>query len=132
MRFLALCAGLSVSLLHAAVTQAACLKASADDQIAEGRLELVRISIPAYKLKEQAFILHLAAAACLDGTDDPDKVDPTKRIHVFSLDDAMRKRMRGLAGKSVRVRGEPFGEHTIHHHAPIVMRVTAIEPLPKR
>jgi hypothetical protein len=25
----------------------------------------------------------------------------------------------------------PFGEHTIHHHAPIVMNVSAIEPMRK-
>ena len=131
MRFLALCAVVIVSLLHPTAAQAACLKASAD-QVAEGRLELVRISIPAYRLKEQAFMLQLAAAVCLDGTDDLDKVDPTRRIQVFSTDDGMRKRMRELVGKSVRVRGTPFGEHTIHHHAPIMMQVTAIEPLAAR
>jgi hypothetical protein len=29
----------------------------------------------------------------------------------------------------VRVTGSAFGEHTAHHHAPIVMNVTRIDPL---
>jgi hypothetical protein len=32
----------------------------------------------------------------------------------------------------VRVRGAPFGQHTAHHHAPIVMNVSGIEPVPKQ
>ena len=119
------------SFIAAGATQAACFKADAEDQIAEGRLAIVRIEIPDYKLKEQAFMLQLAAAACLDVADKGDEVESTKRIHVFSTDEGMRKRMRGLVGKAVRVRGVPFGEHTIHHHAPIVMNVSAIEPLRK-
>ena len=42
---------------RAGAAQAACLKADAEDQIAEGRLAIVRIEIPDYKLKEQAFML---------------------------------------------------------------------------
>ena len=34
--------------------------------------------------------------------------------------------MRSFVGKMVC--GEPFGEHAAHHHAPIVLRVTRIEP----
>jgi hypothetical protein len=33
---------------------------------------------------------------------------------------------------TVRVSGEPFGEHTAHHHAPIVMRVSRVEVVPRK
>jgi len=125
-------AGLALLWLGTAA-HAECLKASAEDQSAEGRLTSVVITVPDYKLKEQAYLLRLAKPACLEGDDDFDKVDKSERIHVFATDEAIRKRLRSLVGKAVRVRGEPFGEHTVHHHAPIVMRVDAIEALsPKR
>ena len=113
--------------LAVACAQAACLKANASDQVAEGRLVSVRISIPDYKLKEQAYILRLSSDACLEGSGEFDKVERTNRIHVFAMDDALRKRLRSLVGQPVRVTGEPFGEHTAHHHAPIVLRVSRIE-----
>ena len=115
--------------LTGSAASAECLKANALDQRAAGKLVSVRIAIPAYALKEQAYILQLRAPACLEGTDDYDKVEKSQRIHVFSMDDAMRKRMRGLVGKNVRVTGNAFGEHTAHHHAPIVMSVSTINRL---
>jgi hypothetical protein len=36
-----------------------------------------------------------------------------------------------VVGKTVRLSGDAFGEHTAHHHAPIVMRVSSIEALPR-
>jgi len=54
-------------------------------------------------------------------------VDSTRAIHVYSADDAVRKKMRHLVGKSVLVRGKPFTQHTAHHHAPIVMEVVEID-----
>jgi hypothetical protein len=82
--------------------------------------------------KEHAYILRLAAPACLDGDDEYDKVDKSDRIHVYSTDDKLLKRLRQLLGKMVRVRGSPFGEENAHHHAPIVMGISAVEPLLKR
>ena len=118
--------------LTCATAQAGCLKANESDQIAEGRLTSVRITIEAYKLKEQAFILQLAADACLEGPDEFDKVEATRRIHVFSMDDALRRKLRTSVGKTVRVSGDAFGEHTAHHHAPIVMRVSRLEVVPRK
>jgi hypothetical protein len=118
--------------LWSAAANAECLKAGAEDQIAEGRLTSVVVSVPDYALKEQAYILRLATPACLDGTDEYDKVEEAKRIHVYSTDPRLRKSLRALVGKTVRVHGSPFGEMTAHHHAPIVMQISAIEPLPKR
>jgi hypothetical protein len=127
MRLAALCAGIAMAGLAIAPAQAACLKANAPDQVAQGRLVSVRVSIPDYKLKEQAYVLRLRSDACLEGSGEFDGVERTNRIHVFAMDDALRKRLRSLVGQLVRVTGEPFGEHTAHHHAPIVLRVSRIE-----
>jgi uncharacterized protein DUF4431 len=122
---------LMLSLLSMAA-DAGCLKANTEDQVAEGRLTSVVVSVPAYALEEHAYILRLAAPACLDGDDEYDKVDKSDRIHVYSTDDKLLKRLRQLVGKMVRVRGSPFGEENAHHHAPIVMGISAVEPLLKR
>ena len=67
MRLLASCAATAAALLAVASAQATCLRANHPDQVAEGRLTSVRISIPDYKLKQQAIILQLASDACLEG-----------------------------------------------------------------
>jgi hypothetical protein len=89
----------------------------------------VSITDEAYHRTEKAFLLQLRTPACLEGPDEYDQVDKSERIHVFSMDAALRKRMRQLVGKSVRVSGSAFGEHTAHHHAPIVMEIRKIDPL---
>jgi hypothetical protein len=89
------------------------------------------VSTPDYGLKEQAYILTPPAPLCLEGTDEYDKVESSTRIHVFSMNDALRKRLRKFVGRTVRVHGSAFGEMTAHHHAPIVMSISAIEPLGK-
>ena len=131
MRLLALSAGIAASCLAFTTAQADCLKANTPDQTAEGRLTSVVVTTDAYKLKEQAYILRLASDACLDG-DDYDKIERTNRIHVFAMDDALRRKLRASVGKTVLVSGNAFGEHTAHHHAPIVMSVSAIEVIPRR
>lgn len=124
-----LAAAIVMTALAGSAASAECLKANTPGQRAEGKLASVRITIPAYALKEQAYILQLRSPACLEGADAYDKVEKTQRIHVFSMDEAMRKRMRGLVGKNVRVTGDAFGEHTAHHHAPIVLNVSKIDRL---
>src|SRR5690242_2701685 len=97
--------GAAATLFIAAAAQAECLKAQTDNQVAEGKLTSVIVSVPDYGSKEQAYILRLKSDACLEGTDEFDKVDHTNRIHVFSMDDAMRKKLRAATGKMVRVSG---------------------------
>jgi hypothetical protein len=129
MRVSALSAGFAAACLVCAAAQADCLKANEPGQTAEGRLTSVQISIEAYKLKEQAYILRLKSDACLDGSDEFDKVERTNRIHVYAMDDALRRKLRASVGKTVRVSGTAFGEENAHHHAPIVMNVSGIEAL---
>lgn len=65
--------------------------------------------------------------ACLQGDDEIDKIESSERIHVFSLDDKILRKLRANLDKKVRVSGNAFGEHTMYHHAPIVMDVSEIE-----
>ena len=126
----ALLAAASVCLPHSALA-AECLQAQADDQAAEGRLERVRFTDIDYGNRvETAFILNLAKPACLAGVDEYDQVPSTLKIHVFSTDKPLLDRLQANIGRHIRVLGSPFGEHTVHHRAPIVMRVTAVKTLP--
>ena len=95
------------------------------DQIAEGRLTSVSISIPVYKLKEQAIILRLASDACLEGSGEFDKVEAHQPDPCVRDGRCPAKAASPLAGKPVRVTGEPFGDHTAHHH-------TRVEPAARR
>ena len=113
--------------VSAGAAQAACLKANADGQTAEGKLVTGRFKDAADR-PEVAYILQLAVPACLDGEDETDKVKRTTRIHVYPHDAKLDATMRGLVGKAVRVKGSPFGQHTAHHHAPIVMEIAEIAP----
>ena len=132
MRLLALYLGAAVSCLASMAAQADCLKANTPGQIVEGRLTSVVITIDDYKLKERPYILRLDSDACLEGSDDIDKVEATRRVHVYGPDDALRRKLRSAVGKRVRVTGSPFGEHTAHHHAPIVMGLSALEVMPRK
>jgi hypothetical protein len=112
------------AIFTAQTADGACLMADQDGQEAEGRLERVKVTTEAYRQTETAFLLLLSKPACLEGKSEYDKVESSKRIHVFSMDEGIRRKLRKNVGKTVRVRGWAFGEHTVHHHAPIVLNVT--------
>lgn len=76
---------------------------------------------------ESAFILTLPAPTCLDAVDPEFRVKDVRTIHIFGADDAVHTQIEKLSGESVVVHGRPFGAHTSHHHAPIVMEVVAID-----
>lgn len=105
---------------------AQCMKAGAADEIAEGELAQGTFQDAAGR-PERAFILTLPAAVCLRGDDESDDVKNALAIHLYASDDALRKDLQGLVGKTVFVRGKPFGAITVHHHAPIVMQIGEIE-----
>ena len=125
MRYRLVLASLAL-ILGASSAQAQCLKAMTQ-QRAEGRLTIGRFSDAAGR-PETAYILRLVKRVCLDGAEDNDARKGTRRIHVFSPEDALARKMRRLVGRKVVVLGEPFGQHTAHHHAPIVMTVSEIRP----
>ncbi len=116
-------------LLLAAVcgqAEAACLLANRDGQEVKGRLDRVTFTTDAYNLKETAFIVSFATPICLDGEDEYDKVEKTTRVHVYSSDAKITKQLAASVGKIVDVKGTPFGEENMHHHAPIVLDVSEI------
>lgn len=114
---------LAAPLAHA---RADCLAAGGGDQQAEGKLDQIEFTDEAYDRTETAFILVLLKPACLTGQDEYDKVESASRIHVFSMDHEILRQLRANVGKKVNVTGSAFGEQTAHHHAPIVMNVSAI------
>jgi Domain of unknown function (DUF4431) len=118
-------AGVVLAALSAAPAWAACLSAERPAAL-EGRLVSGRFKDAAGR-PESAFILQLSGPTCLEGTDEFDKVANARTVHLFSGNAAISRRIAGFAGKSVRVRGTPFGAHTAHHHAPIVVDVTEIQ-----
>ncbi|MGE3247928.1 MAG: DUF4431 domain-containing protein [Beijerinckiaceae bacterium] len=123
---------ISVIVLASAVAFAAsplaaqCLSDTGKGEVAEGRLALGQFKDAADR-PETAYILTLSAAVCLNSKDPDMRVKSTRRIHVFSSNEAVHKQIGRMTGKPVRVRGAPFGAHTAHHHAPIVMDVSAVE-----
>ncbi len=107
---------------------AQCMQDNEADQIAEGRLSLGTFEDAAGR-PEQAFILTLPVPACLASDDPESAVDSTTTIHIFSIDEAIAASIEQFVGKDVHVRGTPFGAHTAHHHALIVMDVSEIDEM---
>lgn len=116
----------AAALFAAAPAWSACLQAEHEETV-EGWLKHERFK-DANGRPEDAYILHMDDATCLEGSDDFDKVEHARTVHIYSAKNDVRKRIGKLVGKAVRVRGRPFGSHTAHHHAPIVMEVSEIAP----
>lgn len=115
---------LALVTLGAPAAQAQCMKAMSDAR-AEGYLTVGHFRDAANR-PETAYILRLRRPVCLDSAEDADARKGTRTIHVFSPDAKMARNIQRLVGRNVVVSGEPFGQHTSHHHAPIVMTVTDI------
>ena len=105
---------------------AACLQANRDGQVAAGMLSVKRAKDAAGR-PERPYILPLQAPACLAGDGEFDRVDSTTTVQIYSSNAKVLASIRALVGKSIRVVGNPFGAHTAHHHAPIVMDIATIE-----
>jgi hypothetical protein len=114
MRITALAIALLIAAASGAVAGDACLPANADGAVAEGKLVI----------RQNAFILELDEAICLEGEGDFDNVEPARSIHIAAMDDEMEATLKTLAGKRITVTGNMFGSHTQHHKAPIVMQIT--------
>ena len=115
----------SLGLAGAAMAQDACLSDSKDDQAIEGRLAILDAQDAAGR-PQKPYVLLLSQPVCLTAEEPDDSVDSSKSIHIFSSDDAVHQQIAGFVGKAVQVRGRPFPAHTAHHHAPVVMDITAI------
>jgi Domain of unknown function (DUF4431) len=112
------------SLLVSVPAHAQCLKPNLEGQAAEGQLTVGRAQ-DANGRPERPYILRLSANTCLDAEPPDDPVKATRTIHIVP-NEKLVSAFRRLAGKAVVVSGSPFGAHTAHHHAPIVMMVSEI------
>jgi len=116
--------------LWIAASQAAaapCMSDSSEKETAVGNLSIGKAKDAAGR-PERPYILTLQTPACLTADDQQDNVSKTLTIHIFSSQDTVAGQIARFVGKSVWVSGRPFPAHTAHHHAPIVMDISAIEP----
>lgn len=76
--------------------------------------------------EERTFILELPSRLCAD---DGEFIRPNAsfdRVHVGASDDVILSVLKAAIGKTVTVRGEAFGAHTGHHHAPLVLMANQV------
>lgn len=82
---------------------------------------------------EPTYILRLDQALCAQGDDFVEPNTKIDRVQVFPEYDArgasaLFSKLRALVGARVRVEGKsPFGAHTGHHHAPLLLPISAID-----
>ena len=116
------------ALIGSSAAHAVCMTGNQDGEIAKGTLSLGTFE-DANEQPEKAFILTLPAPACLIGSDEMDNVPSADTIHIYSSDETVAQSLKQFVGKSVQGRGNPFGAHTAHHHAPIVMDISEIDEI---
>ncbi len=82
---------------------------------------------------EPTYILKLDQPVCVQGDDFLEAGATIDRVQVYPDFDlgrtaAMLAKMRGLVGARVVVQGKsPFGAHTGHHHAPLMLPISTID-----
>ena len=76
--------------------------------------------------EERAFILELPERLCASGGEFISATLPVDRVHVSTTDRAILGVLNATVGKTVTVRGEAFGAHTGHHHAPLVLMASQV------
>ena len=81
---------------------------------------------------EPSYVLRLAKPICVVGDEFIDQTTPIDRVQIFPDYDnrnnqTLARALRRFVGKVVAVQGNaPFGAHTGHHHAPLLLPVTNI------
>ncbi len=117
---------LTLLFLTPASAYAGCLQAEQAKTIVEGVVSEGTFE-DANDQPEQAFILTPLVPTCLAGDENVDESEQVGEIQIFSSNDQIAQSIKNFVGKDVFVQGTPFGSHTAHHHAPIVMDITSIE-----
>lgn len=115
----------SLGLAGTCFAQDACLSDSSSDQTVEGRLAILDAQDAAGR-PQKPYVILLSQPICLTAEEPDDSVSSTKTVHIFSSDDTVHQQIAGFVGQAIVVRGRPFPSHTAHHHAPVVMDITAI------
>jgi len=117
---------LTLLVLAPASAYAVCLQSGQATTIIEGVLSEGTFTDPNGQ-PEQAFILTPLMPTCLADDDHIDESEKVGKIQIFSSNDQMAQSIKNFVGKDVFVQGAPFGAHTAHHHAPIVMDISGIQ-----
>ncbi|MGH6748713.1 MAG: DUF4431 domain-containing protein [Methyloceanibacter sp.] len=117
---------LTLLVLAPASAYAVCLQAEQATTIIEGVLSEGTFK-DANDQPEQAFILTPLVPTCLAGDENIDEKEQVGEIQIFSTNDKVAQSIKNFVGKDVFVQGAPFGAHTAHHHAPIVMDISGIQ-----
>lgn len=117
---------LSFLLFAPASAFAVCLHAQQSTTIIEGVLSEGTFT-DANGQPEKAFILTPLLPTCLIGDENIDEGTQVGMVQIFSSNDQLAQSLKNFVGKDVFVQGTPFGAHTAHHHAPIVMDITGIQ-----
>jgi hypothetical protein len=120
----------------------ACLDLSARDRALtlEGSLTFQVFGGPPYNggvnkgdTPEPTYILKLESPVCATGDDFLDPKERIDGVQVFAAQDRANElwdSLRHLVGRKVRVEGaSAFGAHTGHHHAPLLLPITAVTEL---
>ncbi|HMK40224.1 MAG TPA: DUF4431 domain-containing protein [Methyloceanibacter sp.] len=117
---------LTLLVLAPASAHAVCLHAGQATTIIEGVLSEGTF-MDANDQPEKAFILTPLLPTCLIGDENIDASTQVGTVQIFSSNDQVAQILKNFVGKDVFVQGAPFGAHTTHHHAPIVMDITGIQ-----
>jgi hypothetical protein len=85
---------------------------------------------------EPAYILRLDQPVCATGDEFLDGNKKIDRVQIYpgkesSTSQNLPKEMRRMVGRRVSVEGKsPFGAHTAHHHAPLLLPIGRIAASP--
>ena len=89
----------------------------------EGRVFIDDVHEHPTRGKTHPFILRLDEPRCALGNAPPSITE----VHLTSIEGVS---LKTLAGKHVRVSGDPFGAHTTWHARPVVLMTTRVTELP--
>lgn len=78
---------------------------------------------------ERYWLLHLSEPVCVRQPDPKEELNtPEPSVSVFQIVISDYEAFRPLLNESVRVAGTLFHGHTGHHHTPVLIRASKIEP----
>jgi hypothetical protein len=122
------------ALLAAAAPTSGCLDVRGGNApvALEGRLERATFSMRdiGNGQPEREYILILSRPICID--DGGEFADPRQRfrqVQLFTSNGRLWPRLRAGVGHRIRIRGAGFAAQTAHHHAPLVVDISAIATL---
>jgi hypothetical protein len=72
-------------------------------------------------------ILSLPQSACIDdGGNFANPKDRFNTVHVWTLDPAVRRRLRSFVGRTVTVTGKGYAANNALHYAPLVLEAKSV------